>query len=105
MRADLSPELAEAAKEYDLPPELAEFLREEEIRVDPAAQKTVEEVAPGKDFKAAEAAVFLNVHVNTLKRMLAAGSFAGVYRVGSRGDWRIPRESLQNFKDRGGTQW
>lgn len=59
--------------------------------------------AAQSDLKASEAARLMNVHVHTLKRMLKAGLLVGAYRIGTRGDWRIPMQTIENFKNHGGT--
>lgn len=89
-----------------LPPELAEFLRQEQdkLREDPGAQRTLEEVAPEQDLRLNDAARLLSVHPNTMRRMLKQGAIYGAYRVGTRGDWRVPRAGIESFKERGG-QW
>ena len=60
--------------------------------------------AQATDLKAAEAARLLSVHLNTMKKMLQRGYVVGAYRIGSRGDWRVPLESIAKFKERGGTR-
>ena len=52
---------------------------------------------------ASEAAVELGVHVNTVKRLLSENRLPGAYRIGKRGDWRIPRTSIEAYKAAGGT--
>ena len=61
------------------------------------------EALRNRDLRPREAAIFLGVHVNTIKRMLHAKQLPGAYRIGIRGDWRIPRSSLHEYKLRGGT--
>ena len=48
------------------------------------------------DLSAGEVAAELRVHDNTLKRLLATGSFPNAYRLNRR--WRIPRADLDAFK-------
>lgn len=52
------------------------------------------------DLKAVEAARELSVHVNTIKRMLHRGELDGAYQVSTRGDWRIPRQVLEDYRRR-----
>lgn len=59
--------------------------------------------SPSRPLKPAEAAELLAVHVNTIKRYIDAGWFPGAFRVGRRGDWRLPPESIERFKRRGGS--
>lgn len=89
----------------ELPPELRVF---EQGREGPSrlslASPNPPIFASADDLKAKEAAYRMNVHVNTLKKMLRSGMVMGAYRIGTRGDWRIPVKSLELFKERGGSR-
>lgn len=52
------------------------------------------------DLKAGQVAAELQVHVNTVKRMLHRGEMPGAYQISTRGDWRVPREALDTYKRR-----
>lgn len=102
---------------------LADFLAEEKRSAEERSRRIAEEViTPAnlrevkqqilreqamealkkRDLKAAEAALLMDIHVNTLKRMLKRGILPG-YRIGTRGDWRISRDAIDMFKNRGGS--
>jgi len=87
---------------------LTEFLAEEEERISRRSSGSPEagleakkfaEIELLRDLKPKDVAVLLNIHVNTVKRWLSNGWFDGAYRLGTRGDWRIPRRSLENVKN------
>ena len=84
---------------------LEEFLEDQEVlqTLRPELEAGLEakkysELELQRDLKPKDVAVLLNVHVNTVKRWLSLGWFIGAYRLGTRGDWRIPRDSLNNVK-------
>jgi excisionase family DNA binding protein len=72
--------------------------------VDEEIREEVYEALRNRDLKAQEAALILGIHLNTLKRMLLSNRIPGAYRIGSRGDWRIPRSAIEEFKIHGGTR-
>jgi excisionase family DNA binding protein len=89
----------------DIPDDLRMF--EGDVSAHPVLEIPVP-VAPAyaqpTDMKIKQAAFALNVHPNTLKRMLKLGMVIGAYRIGSRGDWRIPISALDSFKSHGGSR-
>lgn len=100
---------------------LEDFLREEDERVAARAKEVADTLRNPKDLKEvkqkflreqaltsfmtrdlkpAEAAEILGIHVNTMKKLLKSGQIDG-YRIGTRGDWRIPREVINQYRLRG----
>ena len=73
-------------------------------QVDEQIREEVYEAIRNRDLKAQEAALILGIHLNTLKRMLISNRLPSAYRIGSRGDWRIPRSAIEEFKIHGGTR-
>lgn len=88
----------------DFPDDLRMF--EGDVSTHPVLEIT-RPVAPAyaqpTDMKIKQASLALNVHPNTLKRMLRLGMVVGAYRIGSRGDWRIPISAIDSFKSHGGS--
>jgi len=85
---------------------LEEYIAEEgekqtlhpELKAGEEAERFLE-VELARDLKPRDVALLLNIHVNTVKRWLALCWFTGAYRLGTRGDWRIPRDSLESVKN------
>ena len=44
-----------------------------------------------------EVAALYGVHIESVRRWLREGTLGG-YRLGAKGDWRIPREALDRFE-------